>query len=400
MKSAWLLAGIGVSSLALAAQSPQDYGQWRGQTRDGSASSFVEPARWPDALTRRWTAAVGEGYATPLIVGGVVYAFTRQQESEVLTALDARSGAERWHTAYPAPYSPSQQAEVHGAWPKATPLFYRDRIFTVGIAGIVSAFDASGGKLIWQSAAPAEQPFYGAASSPLAEDGLVITHPGNYGPLTAFDAVTGRIKWTAGTGGFFSSPIAITLNGTRQVVTATQDAVIGVSLGGVVLWRQPWDGRSGSTTPVQSGGLIIVSTPGSVAGLEPSVRDGAWAVRTVWTAGSVGMYLSSPVVVDDTLYGLSNRSRGQLFAMDARSGSVRWLGPPRAAENAAVVKGGNILFFLNDDGHLVVAKANRDRLEPLARYTVAGSSTWAQPAISGNRIFVKDATTITLWTVD
>jgi hypothetical protein len=27
-------------------------------------------------------------------------------------------------------------------------------------------------------------------------------------------------------------------------------------------------------------------------------------------------------------------------------------------------------------------------------------STWAQPAISGNRIFVKDASTLALWTIN
>jgi hypothetical protein len=36
----------------------------------------------------------------------------------------------------------------------------------------------------------------------------------------------------------------------------------------------------------------------------------------------------------------------------------------------------------------------------LKRYKVADSATWAQPLITGNRIFVKDVSTLTLWTVD
>jgi hypothetical protein len=31
---------------------------------------------------------------------------------------------------------------------------------------------------------------------------------------------------------------------------------------------------------------------------------------------------------------------------------------------------------------------------------VATSATWAQPAVSGNRIFVKDVSSITLWTLE
>jgi outer membrane protein assembly factor BamB len=77
---------------------------------------------WPAELTRRWKIDVGEGYATPLIVGDVVYAFTRVDGEEGLTALDAATGRQRWRTSYAAPYTPSKPAEKHGASPKATPL--------------------------------------------------------------------------------------------------------------------------------------------------------------------------------------------------------------------------------------------------------------------------------------
>jgi hypothetical protein len=39
-------------------------------------------------------------------------------------------------------------------------------------------------------------------------------------------------------------------------------------------------------------------------------------------------------------------------------------------------------------------------MEELARYQVATSSTWPQPVISGNRVFVKDVTSLALWTFD
>ena len=110
--------------------------------------------------------------------------------------------------------------------------------------------------------------------------------------------------------------------------------------------------------------------------------------------------LSNPVVIGDTLFGFSTRNSGQFYAIDARDGKVLWLGPPRAATNSAVVKTDNLLFFLNDDGELIVTRASRERLDVVARYTVSDTATWAQPAISGNRIFIKDTNTLTLWTVD
>jgi outer membrane protein assembly factor BamB len=120
----------------------------------------------------------------------------------------------------------------------------------------------------------------------------------------------------------------------------------------------------------------------------------------VWETNEVSLYVSNPVVVDGTLFGLSQRARGQYFALDVRSGTVLWLGAPRQAENTAVAKAGDLLFLLNDDGELIVARAARTGLVVLKRYRVADDATWAQPAISGNRFFIKDASTLALWTLE
>jgi outer membrane protein assembly factor BamB len=396
-----LLSGCAFTTAA-AASAPQDYTQWRGRNRDGAASTFAAPATWPETLTRRWKVDVGEGYATPLVVGGTVYTFTRRDEHEVMTAIDAATGKERWHTGYLAPYTASKPAARHGAGPKATPLFHDGRLYTLGVSGIVAAFDAANGKLLWRTPPPAEPPFFGAASSPLGERGLVIVHPGNYGPLTAFDARTGAVKWTAGAGGFFASPIAVTLEGVRQIVTMTQSHVIGVSAAdGTLLWEYPFPGANGGPTPVLYGGTIIVSGVNAhTAAFTPARRDGRWVAGTVWETKDVAMYVSTPVVIGDTLFGLSHRSSGQFFAVDARSGKVLWLGQPREAANTAIAKADDLLFLLNDDAELIVANSSRAAFAPLKRYIVADSATWAQPAISGNRLFIKDLSSLALWTLD
>jgi outer membrane protein assembly factor BamB len=393
---------LGAGSPHVHAQKALDYPQWRGQARDGSASGFSEPAAWPVALHRRWTVEVGEGYGTPLIVGETVYVFTRRDGEEVMTALDAATGRVRWRSGYPAPYVPSKPTVAHGTGPKATPLFQEGTLFTQGVSGIVSAFDAASGKRLWHTKEPAEHPFYSAASSPAGEGGMVVVHPGNYEPLTAFDATTGMVKWVAGPGGFFMSPLIVTLDGVRQVVTVTQSSVIGVSVSdGAVLWQYPWDGGgTGGTMPVAYDGTIIVAAGSGVRAFRPLRRKQTWVAETLWETKDVSMYLSNPVVIGDTLFGLSQRNSGQLFAIDARSGTVLWLGAPRAATNTAVVKSNDLLFLLNDDGELIVARASPRSFQPIARYTVSESATWAQPAISGNRIFVKDAGTLSLWTVN
>src|SRR5262245_1451702 len=212
---------IGVATIDLAQVSPQDYPQWRGHNRDGAASGFTEPKSWPENLKRRWKVDLGEGYATPIVIGKTVYCFTRRLNDDVLTALNASNGKIMWQTVYPAPYAIADAAAAHGAGPKATPLFHNGRLYTVGITGIVSAFDATTGKLVWQKPAPAEPPYFGMAVSPLGDGNLVIAHPGSYGPLTAFDANTGNVKWTAGGDSTWASPMIVELGGTREVVSRT-----------------------------------------------------------------------------------------------------------------------------------------------------------------------------------
>jgi outer membrane protein assembly factor BamB len=137
-----------------------------------------------------------------------------------------------------------------------------------------------------------------------------------------------------------------------------------------------------------------------IAALRPIMRDGKWAVDLVWRTTDVSLFMSNPVVVGDTLFGLSEKARGQFFAVDMKSGRVLWLGPPRQAENTAVVKAGELLLLLNDNAELIVARSSKTGFEPLKRYTVADSATWAQPAVSGNRFFVKDAVSLSLWTLN
>jgi len=392
---------VGSAAVTFAQLAPRDYPQWRGRNRDGSASAFEAPKAWPDTLNRQWTVEVGDGYATPIVVGSTVYTFTRNGNDEVLTAFDAASGKQRWRSNYAAPYKPSEAASAHGAGPKATPLFHEQKLFTLGISGIVSAFDAATGTILWQKPEPAEAPYYGAASSPVGDAGVIVVHPGNYGPLTAFDSITGALRWTAGGEGFFSSPIVVTFGGVRQVVSATQQEVIGVRVSdGAVLWRFPWKAMGGATTPTVSGDSIIVSgLQMGVAAFRPARRDGQWVAEAVWQNKDLSMYLANPVVVRNTVFGLAEQKSGQYFALDAATGATLWVGSPREATNSAIVKSGDLLFLLNDDARLTVARASRTRFEPLKRYTVADSATWAQPAISGNRIFIKDVSKLTLWTV-
>ena len=395
-----------------------EWPQWRGANRDGAAT-FSVPKTWPDTLIKKWQVEVGTGYAAPITVGDRVYAFSRQGEDEVMRALDAATGKTIWETKYNATYKPNPAAtRSHGTGPKSTPTFADGRLYTLGMTGLVTAFDAANGKQLWQSAPQKTEPLYHTAMSPIVDRGVVIAHIGghNDGALTAFDARTGAVKWAwTGDGPAYGSPIVIELGGTRQVITMTQDNLVGVSVAdGALLWKRPYTVRAtrNAVTPIVhhppsaagTGGaspIVIVSGLGMpVSGFRVFNKSGQWSTEDVWSNNDVSMDMSTGVVAGNTLYGFSHRNAGQFFALDANTGQTQWLTEPRQAENAAIVRGGDLWFALDTLGELKVIRATPKQFEIVKRYPVANSSTWAQPVLSGNRVFVKDVSTISLWTVD
>ena len=214
---------------------------------------------------------------------------------------------------------------------------------------------------------------------------------------------TGATKWTwEGDGPGYGSPIIAELGGVRQLIALTQAKLVGLDVStGAPLWERPFvsSNFTNSATPILAGDTVIVSNGGPVAGITIARRDGKWVTEEAWTNADQPYRLSNPVLVGQTLFGLSTRNSGQYFALDVKTGKTLWTSEPRQAGQAAVVKAGTLLFSLEDDGELVVTRASQTAFEPLRRYKVADSETWTQPTISGNRVFVKDVSRLTLWTI-
>ena len=194
------------------------------------------------------------------------------------------------------------------------------------------------------------------------------------------------------------------LNGVRQVVTVTQTKVVGVDANdGQLLWERPWVSRStnNSITPIIDGNEVIVTGHElGVIRFRPLQVNDRWTTETIWQTNDVSMFMSNPVLSGDTLYGMSHLRAGQFFALDAASGETLWRTEGREATNSSVVMADDLLFLLNNDGDLVVARTDRNGFSQITRYEVAESATWAQPAISGNRLFIKDEAHVTLWTIN
>jgi outer membrane protein assembly factor BamB len=391
-------------TLTAGAQTGQ-WSQWRGPARD-AVVAFRPPSVWPQQLTKRWEVSVGAGHSSPVVDGDRVIIHTRQGEQEITRALDLATGKERWRSVYAAPYTMNPAARGHGPGPKSTPVVAQGRVFTLGISGILSAHDVATGKVLWRLDAPATPPEFGTAMSPIVDGGLLIAHVGgqNKGALTAFDPATGKVRWAwSGDGPAYSSPVIADIGGTRQVITQTQTFIVGVhAANGQLLWQLPMKTpyEQNSVTPVVVGDRVIYSGLEHGTSAIRIVRKGTgWAAEPLWKNDQVSMYMSTPIVSADTLYGLSHRNRGQFFAMDVASGKTLWTTQGREGENASMILAGPLLLASTTNAELIIARPNRTKFDEIRRYTSADSAVWAHPAVAGQTILVKDVDKLICWAV-
>src|SRR5689334_9653342 len=118
MRTLWLPLGA-ITGLAALTAAAADWPQWRGPDRDARAADFQAPAAWPKELTRKWSVPVGDGVATPALVGDRLYVFARQGGDEVTRCLDAATGKEAWQDKYPAKPATGPAGSFPG--PRASP---------------------------------------------------------------------------------------------------------------------------------------------------------------------------------------------------------------------------------------------------------------------------------------
>jgi outer membrane protein assembly factor BamB len=387
----------------------QDWPQWRGPDRDG-AIRFNEPKVWPEKLATKWKVPVGEGYASPIFAGGRILQFARQGDDEVAMSIDPENGKILWRQSYRAPYEPVSSAARHGKGPKSTPLYYDGRLYTFGISGILSSFDAANGKVAWTKDYSKDfkgtWPQFGTSMSPVAADGLVIALIGTNddGAVVAYDAKSGAQKWIwKGDGPAYASPVIVEIGGVKQVVTLTQKYAVGLSLAaGELLWKIDFPGRSGMNipTPLRFGQrLILAGDPGTML-LQVNRQDSSWTTEKAWQITELTMRFSSPVQKGNLIFGFSNRTSGIFFCVDADTGKTLWTSPPRQGDNAVVMISGELLFLLKDNAELIIARASGIGFEPLHHYEVADSSTYASPLMLPRGMVIKDNTTLSLLSWD
>jgi outer membrane protein assembly factor BamB len=437
MKNRFFMTEVAlVAAMLLSASSirGQDWPQWRGPNRDAKVTGFKVPATWPKMFKEEWKVKVGNGVATPALVGDKLYAFGREGGEEIVRCLDAATGKEIWQAKYPQRAASGPASSYPG--PRSSPVVAEGKVVTYGVSGTLSCFDANSGNLLWRKTDYSDSlPRFFTSCSPIVVEGLCIIQLGGEeeGAIVAYELGSGKQKWKwEEAGSAYSSPILITLDGKKVFVAITSESVVGLEvLEGKLLWKTPFRAGYNACTPVADGQRIIFS--GGARGSRPATKaikiekeGDKLTVKELWTNPEQGVQFNTPVVKDGLIFGLS--ASDIFFCINAESGKTAWSAPKvpgtgtskpspagpggrggrggrggmmgRSVGFGSIVDAGSVLLALTPTMELIVFEPTDQKFTELARIKVANSPTFAYPVLSGNRLFVKDQDSVARLTLE
>jgi len=308
----------------------QDWSQWRGDNRDAKVAAFSAPATWPKELTKKWEVSIGDGVATPALVGDRLYTFTRQDGNEIARCLDAATGEEIWKDSYASEASTGGAAAFPG--PRCSPTVVDGKVVTLGVRGILSCLDAATGKMVWRKDDfKGKWPQFFTSSSPIVVDGLCIAELGGPGDggIVAYDLASGEERWRwSEESPSNGSPVLMTFGETKVVIAPTEKSLVGVGAAdGKLLWKIQYTQDRGTTaTPIVDGQTVLLAGPGSGMSAIALTKEGdELKEEQLWTNTDNSVRFNTPALKDGLIFGLSNSNN--LFCIKTDTHETAWSKP-------------------------------------------------------------------------
>jgi outer membrane protein assembly factor BamB len=401
MKRLLFCCWAAVTALVAVSAFAETWPQWHGPNRD----CIIRGADWPKSLDKDhlkllWHFDLGPGYPGPIVAEDRVFvAETKDQKTEIVRALDRKSGRELWKAEWPGAMSVAFMAKRNGDWIRSTPAYDVESLFVAGMRDVLVCLDAKTGKERWRvdfvKEFKAPLPDFGFVCSPLIVDDFVYVQAG--AGFCKINKQTGKVAWrvlTDGGGMFgsaFSSPVYRTLCGKPQLVVQTRMKLAGVEPeSGKLLWSQDIPAMLGMNivTPSVFRNRIYTSSYGGGGRLLEITRvGGLFHVATVWETSLQG-YMSTPVIIDGHAY-LHLRSQ-RFTCVDLKSGKQTWTTTTRYGQYWSLVAQKDRILALDQTGKLFLIRATPTKFDLVDSRKISEEEAWGHLAVCGDQVFVRE----------
>jgi outer membrane protein assembly factor BamB len=391
-----------------------DSAQFLGPDRNATWSDWVLETDWQTSPPQiLWKQPIGEGWSSFAIQGDVGVTMEQRDDQEWVSAYDIRNGQMLWKHVMQGRYA----SPVAGNGPRSTPAIQENRVFASSAISQFVCLDLKDGQLLWSqdlnSLAETNQTEmekevnWGRAASPLTYSHAVVIPLGGTNDqrdsLIAFDQATGAELWRSGGEQIsYSSPALATFSGQEQLLYVSAQSISGfLPNDGKLLWRVQFKGLSPSPNVAQPisldaehlffskgygiGSQLVHLSPNSQDG--PSEAEGQWNARIVEQNSSVmRTKFTNPVVFNQSIYGLSD---GILECID--SASLKRLWKRGRYHQGQLLRLGQHLLVFAEDGRLIALNADPSAHQELAVFQALDNVCWNLPALSGDRLLVRNA---------
>lgn len=190
-----------------------------------------------------------------------------------------------------------------------------------------------------------------------------------------------------------------------MIVTQTEKSLVGVAVAdGKLLWQTPFApqgmGINVVTPIVEVQTIIYAGQEGrGTKALKIEKQVEGFVVKELWSNPENSVEFNTPVLKNGLLFGLSQQ--GVLFCVNGKTGQPAWTNPVGERGGfGSVVDAGSVLLILTPKSQLIAIEPSDKEYRELARFKVADTQTYAYPIVAGDRIYVKDQDSVTLWTVE
>jgi outer membrane protein assembly factor BamB len=367
-----------------------DWPRWRGPEANGISSETAAP--WSGAGPKKlWQAEVGLGFSSISVAQGRAYTMGFVPDSDVVTCLDAITGKLIWKHAEPG----EQMENVYEGGPNATPTVDGGTVFTFTRRGDVCALDAATGTLIWRRELAkelgAKMPTWGFSSSPLVEGRIVVLNLGDAG--TGLDRKTGEVIWKSGPGASgYATAVPFDIQGRHLVALFSSQELVALDpQTGAVAWRHPWKTTDdiNAADPVILGDRLLLSSGDNRGAALLQLTGGPPTV--LWENKNLRAQFTPPVILGGFIYGLDGNAgeHATLRCIDPANGNVKWTGP--VVGTGGLLAANGRLVVLSDKGELALYDASPAGFKALARAQILGGKCWTNPALSGGRLYARNA---------
>ena len=371
-----------------------DFPQFLGPNRNGILTSprlATNWTTWPP--TPLWKQPIGAAWSGFVVSGSLAITQEQRGEEELTVAYDLLTGQTVWSHAVKTRYFTT----LAGEGPRATPSIAGRKVLVQGATGVLACLDLENGKTIWTKDIfqdnQCQMPGWGQSSSPLVLDDLVIVGPGGKQErsIVAYRLNDGARVWGGGSEeSTYSSPLAVTLGGVRQIIVFSNSLIGHDAATGQELWRFHWPGghpHIAMPIVVDDSSLIISSGYGTGSGRVKIQRDasGKWSASSVWRVNRLKAKFANPVLHRGNVYGLDD---GILACLNAETGEPRWKDGRYGHGQTFLV--GDLLLVMTENGSIVLVDPQPDGLHELTSFSALTGKCWNPPALAGEYLLVRN----------